>query len=146
MRLVGWTVDPPRRAGAGHQVGRLTEYTAKLYVDEMGLREPSLFILTALTERPLHGYGVMKAVDELSGGRLRLRAGTLYAALDRLTEQGLLVVDREEAVEGRLRRYYRLTDQGAERLSLEVERLRAVAAVAAARLRRRGVARPRLAG
>jgi DNA-binding PadR family transcriptional regulator len=112
----------------------------------MGLREPSLFILTALTERPLHGYGVMKAVDELSGGRLRLRAGTLYAALDRLTEQGLLVVDREEAVEGRLRRYYRLTDQGAERLSLEVERLRAVAAVAAARLRRRGVARPRLAG
>lgn len=104
----------------------------------MTLREPSFFILTALTERPLHGYGVMKAVSELSGGRVRLRAGTLYAALDRLTEDGLLAVDREEAVQGRLRRYYRLTDQGAARLGAEVQRLRAAAAAAAAGLRRRG--------
>lgn len=45
----------------------------------MRLHEPSFFMLTALAERPLHGYGVMKAVQELSGGRIRLRAGTLYA-------------------------------------------------------------------
>jgi len=111
----------------------------------MGLREPSFFILTALAEQPRHGYGVMKAVEELSGGRVRLRAGTLYAALDRLTEQGMLTVVREEAVEGRLRRYYRLTDEGAATLAAEVERLRAAANAAAAQLRRRGV-RPRLVG
>jgi PadR family transcriptional regulator PadR len=112
----------------------------------MRLQEPSFFILTALAERPLHGYGVMKAVSELSAGRIRLRAGTLYAALDRLTEDGLLTVDREEAVDGRLRRYYRLTDQGAARLGAEVHQLRAAAELAAARLRRRGAVQPGLAG
>lgn len=105
----------------------------------MGLREPSFFILTALAEQPLHGYGVMKAVEELSGGRVQLRAGTLYAALDRLTEQGMLTVVREEAVEGRLRRYYRLTDDGAATLAAEAEQLRAAANAATAQLRRRGV-------
>ncbi|MDG4822645.1 PadR family transcriptional regulator [Asanoa sp. WMMD1127] len=101
----------------------------------MAMQEPTFFILTALAEQPLHGYGVIRAVSDLSGGRITLRAGTLYAALDRLTEEGLLVVDREEAVDGRLRRYYRLTDDGATALSAEVERLRANAAMAAARLR-----------
>jgi DNA-binding PadR family transcriptional regulator len=105
----------------------------------MGLREPSFFILTALAEQPLHGYGVMKAVEELSGGRVQLRAGTLYAALDRLTEHGMLTVVREEAVEGRLRRYYRLTDDGAATLATEAEQLRAAANAATAQLRRRGV-------
>lgn len=105
----------------------------------MRLAEPTFFILTSLTDQPLHGYGVMQAARELSGGRLQLRPGTLYAALDRLAEDGLLVVDREEAVDGRLRRYYRLTDDGAAALAAEVERMRADATVAAARLRRRGV-------
>jgi DNA-binding PadR family transcriptional regulator len=107
----------------------------------MSLPEPTFFILTALTEQPLHGYGVMLAVRELSGHRLDLRPGTLYAALDRLTEDGLLVVDREEAVGGRLRRYYRLTDAGAGTLNAEVERMRASATIAAGRLRRRGAVR-----
>jgi DNA-binding PadR family transcriptional regulator len=110
------------------------------------LREASFFILTALAEQPMHGYGLMKAVSELSGGQVRLRAGTLYAALDRLTEDGLLAVDREEAVEGRLRRYYRLTDQGAAVLAAEVEQWQAAAAVATVRLRRRGAGRLGLAG
>ncbi|HYN96839.1 MAG TPA: PadR family transcriptional regulator [Pilimelia sp.] len=102
----------------------------------MAIQEPTFFILTALAGAPLHGYGVMRAVTELSGGRITLRAGTLYAALDRLTADGLLTVDREEAVDGRLRRYYRLTDDGAAALAAEVDRLRANAALAAARLRR----------
>ena len=108
----------------------------------LGVQEPSFFILTALAAQPLHGYGVMQAVAELSGGRLNLRAGTMYAALDRLSEEGLIVVDREEAVQGRLRRYYRLTDAGAARLAAEVQQLRANAALAAARLRRRGFTDP----
>ena len=101
------------------------------------LAEPTFFILAALTERPLHGYGVMLAIRELSGGRLNLRPGTLYAALDRLTDDGLLVVDRTEADGARLRRYYRLTDLGAATLTAEVEQVRVNAAMAAERLRRR---------
>lgn len=112
----------------------------------MAVQEPTFFILTALAEEPLHGYGVMQAVGELSGGRLKLRAGTLYAALDRLTDDGLVVVDREEAVDGRLRRYYRLTDDGAAALQAEVERLRANASLAAARLRNAGRLRPAAGG
>ena len=103
----------------------------------MRLPEPTFFILSALTERALHGYGVMLAVRDLSGGRISLRPGTLYTALDRLTEDGLLVVDRTEEDRGRLRWYYRLTDRGAATLAAEVEQVRANAAMAAERLRRR---------
>jgi DNA-binding PadR family transcriptional regulator len=46
------------------------------------------FVLAALLEGPLHGYAIMKRAEEMSGGRVRLATGTLYAALDRLTEQG----------------------------------------------------------
>jgi DNA-binding PadR family transcriptional regulator len=48
------------------------------------LREPTFLILTALAARPQHGYGIQRDVEEISGGRVTLRAGTLYAALDRL--------------------------------------------------------------
>lgn len=108
------------------------------------LQEPTLLILTALTAGPLHGYGILQRVAALSGGAVVLGAGTLYGALDRLAEQGLVAVDREEAVDGRLRRYYRLTDDGAARLAAEVDRLRRTANAAAAGLRRRaaGSARP----
>lgn len=98
------------------------------------MREPTFLILTALAGQPLHGYGVMTQVAELSADRVQLRAGTLYAALDRLADDGLITVDREEVVDGRLRRYYRLTDAGAGDLRVEVERLRHHAAAAADRL------------
>lgn len=108
----------------------------------MRLAEPTFFILSALTDEPLHGYGVMLAIRDLSGGRISLRPGTLYAALDRLTEEGLLAVDRTEADGARMRRYYRLTDRGAATLAAEVEQVRANAAMAAERLRRRAAATP----
>lgn len=112
----------------------------------MRISEPTFFILTALTERPLHGYGVMLAVRELPGGRLDPRPGTLCTALDRLAEDGLFSVDREETVNGRPRRYYRLTDAGAAGLAAEVARVRSIASIAAARLRRRGAPGLGLAG
>ena len=71
----------------------------------------------------------------MSGGRVTLKAGTLYAALDRLSTKGLIVVDREEAVGGRLRRYYVLSDDGRAALEAAVERLRSNANLAASRLR-----------
>src|SRR3982750_3649633 len=79
----------------------------------LAMQEPTFLILTALAAEPLHGYGVIRAVEQLSQGEVVLRPGTLYGALDRLAEQGLVELDREEAVDGRLRRYYRLTDSGA---------------------------------
>src|SRR5687768_9794056 len=88
------------------------------------MQEPTFLILAALAVRPLHGYGVIQAVAELSAGDVTLRPGTLYGALDRLAEQGLVTVDREEAVDGRLRRYYRLSDTGTAALRAQLERLR----------------------
>ncbi|WP_229074854.1 PadR family transcriptional regulator [Actinoplanes sp. DH11] len=101
------------------------------------MQEPTFLILTALAAQPLHGYGIVQSVLGLSAGDVKLRPGTLYGALDRLADQGLIEVDREEAVEGRLRRYYRLSDNGAAALSVEVERLRKRAAAAETQLRQR---------
>jgi DNA-binding PadR family transcriptional regulator len=110
------------------------------------LREPTFFILTALAAEPRHGYAIIQAVGELSGQRVRLSAGTIYPALDRLTQEGLIAVAREEVEDSRLRRYYRLTDAGAERLEAEVARLtenaRAAARSLAARTRRAPSRRP----
>jgi DNA-binding PadR family transcriptional regulator len=106
------------------------------------MQEPTFLILTALASGAQHGYGIMSDVARISDGRVRLRAGTLYAALDRLRTDGLVRSDKEEVVDGRLRRYYCITDDGTTRLAAEVERLRANAAVAATRL---GLANPGLA-
>ena len=110
------------------------------------LREPTFLILTALASGPLHGYGLISEVGALSDGRVTLRPGTLYGALDRLTEDGLIAVEREEVVEGRLRRYYRLTDDGAGLLRTETERLRRNVEAASTRLREHGVGNLRPAG
>jgi DNA-binding PadR family transcriptional regulator len=104
-------------------------------VTELSLREPTFLILTALAAGTQHGYGIMTDVARISDGRVRLRAGTLYAVLNRLTGERLIEFDREEVVDGRLRRYYRLTPQGAQRLEAEVGRMRSNSAVAARRLR-----------
>jgi DNA-binding PadR family transcriptional regulator len=98
------------------------------------LQEPTFLILTALAAGAQHGYGIMTDVAQISDGRVRLRAGTLYAALDRLTGEGAVDVDREEVVDGRLRRYYRLTPTGAQLLGAEADRLRANARIATRRL------------
>ncbi len=104
------------------------------------LREPTFLILAALAPQPLHGYAIIGEVADLSGGRLALRPGTLYGALDRLADEGLLESDREEVVDGRLRRYYRLTDGGAAVLEREAARLQNNADAARRRLSRRQVA------
>ena len=87
------------------------------------MREPTFWILTALASRPRHGYGIIQEVSGLSEGQMTLQAGTLYAALDRLQAEGVIEVDRDEKVDGRDRRYYRLTDHGALALDEEIERL-----------------------
>jgi PadR family transcriptional regulator, regulatory protein PadR len=105
------------------------------------MREPTFWILTALVDQARHGYGIIREVGTLSAASVTLQAGTLYAALDRLAAEGLVEIDREETVDGRPRRYYRLTDGGATALAEETARLARNADTAAARLR----ARPGLA-
>jgi PadR family transcriptional regulator PadR len=91
--------------------------------DAPPLREPTFFVLTALLPGPLHGYGIIKAVEKLSDGRVTLRAGTLYAALERLENAGAVALDREESEGGPPRRYYRLTPEGVALLEAEGRRL-----------------------
>ena len=99
------------------------------------MQEATFLILTALADGSQHGYGIIAEVQQISQGRVRLRAGTLYTALDRLRADGLIGVDREEVVDGRLRRYYRLTPKGSELLAVEATRLKANAAAALSRLK-----------
>ena len=98
------------------------------------MQEATFLILTALAAGSQHGYGIISDVAEISGGRVKLLAGTLYTALDRLRADGLIGVDREEVVDNRLRRYYRLTPDGEKRLAAEAARLQAHAAAAMRRL------------
>jgi DNA-binding PadR family transcriptional regulator len=89
------------------------------------LRPSTYFILAALLDEPQHGYAIVKAVEALSDGQVKLSAGTLYGALTRLVNDGLVVVEREEVVAGRLRRYHRLTDEGRAALAHEAKQLQA---------------------
>ena len=100
------------------------------------LREPTFLILAAVAPGPLHGYGILRSVEDLSDGRVRLRAGTLYAALDRMVSEGWIVRDSDEVVDGRVRHNYRITSAGQGVLSREVEHLEANASVAKRQLAR----------
>jgi DNA-binding PadR family transcriptional regulator len=108
-------------------------------VGKKEMQEPTYLILTVLVTEPLHGYAILSEVEDLSAGRVRMRVGTLYAALERLAREGLVEVDREEIVSGRLRRYYRITGQGAEALSQEAQRLARLAGQARRRLAQRPI-------
>ena len=94
----------------------------------------AFFVLTALADGPLHGYGIVGEVAELSQGRVTLKIGSLYGVLERLAAEGLIEADREEAHDGRLRRYYRLTEDGQRALADEAELRTATARVVRARL------------
>lgn len=98
------------------------------------LREPTFLVLTALAAGPLHGYGLMQAVNVSTDGDVTLRPGTLYTALDRLTVEGLVAIVGEETVDGRPRRYYELTEAGAAALAEAAARLEARAQQARAAL------------
>jgi len=75
----------------------------------------SFQILLSLLERKLHGYSIIKDVEERSGGEMRLGTSTAYAAIKRMVEDGLLEQAEppgEESSGGPPRRYYRITDLG----------------------------------
>ena len=98
------------------------------------MREPTFLILVSLADAERHGYGIIQEVKNLSGGRLNLGPGSLYGALDRLSEQNLIRATRTEAVNGRLRRYYAINDSGLSAVREEAARRSEVARAANARL------------
>lgn len=77
------------------------------------MHEATCLVLAVLADGSRPGQGIITGVRQISGGRVRLRAGTLYTVLDRLRTDGLIGVDREEIAGSRLRRFYRLSPAGA---------------------------------
>lgn len=97
-------------------------------------------ILLCLADREQHGYGIMQEVRERTGGQVRLWPATLYGALRRLLDEGLIEASDERPapdLDDARRRYYRLSDLGRRVLAAEIARLEAL--VRAARVKRRAL-------
>ncbi|GAA3118850.1 hypothetical protein GCM10020001_043660 [Nonomuraea salmonea] len=108
---------------------RSTEYCRPMPRGTSEVSEPMYFVLTALRAGPLHGHAISKSIKELSAGRVQPSVGTLYGILERLNERGVITVDREETVNGRNRRYFRITDEGQALVEAEARRMHEAAAL-----------------
>jgi DNA-binding PadR family transcriptional regulator len=105
-------------------------------MEPLPLTEPVLLVLLSLAEQPRHGYSILKDVERMSGGRVKLSTGTLYGALRRLLDEAW--IERvEEDETPRDRRSYRLTSRGRRNLQLEVERMKHLTKLAALRIARK---------
>jgi DNA-binding MarR family transcriptional regulator len=113
--------------------------------ERLPLTEPVFHILLALAERDRHGYGIILAVQNATAGKLRLRTGTLYTAMPRLVEDGLIEeIESDDDDEEDRRRVYRLTPFGRAVASAESARVANLTALARARgLISRRAPRPR---
>ena len=85
------------------------------------LTDAVFYILLAL-RRPNHGYGVVQQVEQMTGGRLILGPGTLYGALNQLTEKGWIELYSQQTT-SRKKKEYVITPRGQEAFAKEVERL-----------------------
>lgn len=93
--------------------------------DNYALTEAVFYILLSLCN-PQHGYGIMQQTEQMSNGRVRLAAGTLYGALSNLCSKGWIETIPGEA-ESR-RKEYRITALGKEKLQAELKRLKELVA------------------
>jgi transcriptional regulator len=80
-----------------------------------------LLILKAVSLGPLHGYGVLLRINQISNGALVIEQGALYPALFRLVRQGLLTTEWDKSDNNRRAKYYELTRKGRKRLKEETE-------------------------
>jgi DNA-binding PadR family transcriptional regulator len=88
-------------------------------------------ILLSLAHETLHGYGIMRQVEQQTGGRMRLGPGTLYSSIQALLEEGL--IEEVDQNTDERRRYYRLTSSGRKLARSEAERLADLLRVARAK-------------
>jgi DNA-binding PadR family transcriptional regulator len=95
-------------------------------MDARPLTPLSFQILVVLADGPKHGYGILKEIEEISGGSFATSTGTLYLAIQRLEQEGLL----EQVSGDSRRRYYALTQEGREVAAAEARRLASLLGVA----------------
>jgi len=96
-----------------------------------------MLILKAVSLGPLHGYGVLLRIQQISGDRLEIQQGSLYPALYRLEHQGLIASEWGESENNRRAKYYRLTAAGRKRLQTETANWNRMAEVIGAILSRK---------
>src|SRR5580658_9060543 len=102
-------------------------------LDAKPMTEPVLLILTSLADQPRHGYALLKDIESLSGGRVRMSTGTLFGALRRLLEEGW--IERFELEDtSRQKQAYRLTVSGRRQLQQELDRMKQLTRAGFARL------------
>lgn len=94
-----------------------------------------MLILKAVSLGPLHGYGVLLRIQQISGERLKIEQGSLYPALYRLEHQGWIAGEWGESENNRKAKYYRLTATGKRRLEAETAKWKQMADVIAGILR-----------
>jgi DNA-binding PadR family transcriptional regulator len=83
----------------------------------------ALFYILLAVRKPVHGYGIIQEVEEMTGGRVRLGPGTLYGAISSLLEKGWIVLYSADPG-SRKKKEYVITNQGREVFSAELRRLR----------------------
>jgi PadR family transcriptional regulator len=96
-----------------------------------------MLILKAVSLGPLHGYGVLLRIQQISKDRLEIQQGSLYPALYRLEHQGLIASEWGESENKRKAKYYRLTAAGKRKLQTEAEKWNRMADVIAGILQSR---------
>jgi len=80
-----------------------------------------MLILKAVSLGPLHGYGVLLRIQQISGGQLEIQQGSLYPALYRLEHQGLIRSEWGESDNKRKAKFYQLSASGKRRLQAETD-------------------------
>jgi DNA-binding PadR family transcriptional regulator len=111
-------------------------HVATRHVEEHNkpLSEPVLLILISLAGKPRHGYSLIKDIEELSNGRVRLSTGTLYGALRRMLEDAWIERFQYEDT-SRDKQTYRLTQAGRRQLQGELSRLEHLTHAAKSRMK-----------
>jgi PadR family transcriptional regulator PadR len=96
-----------------------------------------VLILKAISLGPLHGYGILLRIQQISGDRLEIQQGSLYPALYRLEHQGLIASEWGESENNRKAKFYRLTAAGRKKLQTETANWNRMAEVMASILGRK---------
>ncbi len=94
-----------------------------------------MLILKAVSLGPLHGYGILLRIQQMSGGQLEIQQGSLYPALYRLERQGAIASEWGESDNNRRAKYYRLTASGKAHLRAETAKWNRMSGVIAGILR-----------
>lgn len=91
----------------------------KIFKTYLPMTETAFYILLSLTE-PRHGYGIIKHVDQITEGRIRLGSGTVYGTLIKMHKNGIITIYSDE----RRKTIYEITDTGKKLIISEIDRLK----------------------